>query len=289
MAAMTDADEERPSTRLRTTRARPVVVAIGGLDPSGGAGILADARAIAAAGAHPACVATALTVQSTAGCVDVAPVDGELLRAQLAHLVVAQPPAVVKLGALGSGAVANVIAQFLATCTCPIVVDPVAAASVAAPGGRPLADESARAILAERILPHGAILCANGPELEALAGAPVPGPEAAIDAARVLLDRGARAVLAKGGHWRSGDATDVLVRASGVTLLPAPRLDAADVHGTGCTLASLFAGRLAVLGDDDDDAHLLVAARWAKGVLFRALEAPVVVGEGQRVVRVEQG
>lgn len=286
---MSDADEERPSTRLRTSRARPVVLAIGGLDPSGGAGILADARAIAAAGAHPACVATALTVQSTAGCVDVAPVDAEVLRAQLAHLVQAQPPAVVKVGALGTGEVASVVAQFLATCTCPVVVDPVAAASVAAPGGRPLADPEARAILAGRILPHRVILCANGPELAALSGAPAEGPEAAIAAARLLLARGVRAVLAKGGHWTEGDATDVLVGAQRVTRLPAPRLDAADVHGTGCTLASLVAGRLAVLGDDDEDEALGAAARWAKGVLFRALEAPVVVGEGQRVVRVEQG
>jgi len=285
---MTDADDERPSTRLRASCARPVVLAVGGLDPSGAAGILADARAIAAAGAHPACVATALTVQSTAGCVDVAPVDPELLRAQLAHLAGAQPPAVVKLGALGAGEAARVVAQFLATCTCPVFVDPVAAASVAAPGGRPLADDAARAILALEILPRGVVVCANGPELEALTGAPAHGPDAAIAAARVLLDRGARAVLAKGGHWRSGDATDALVTGGGVTLLPAPRLDAADVHGTGCTLASLLAGRLAVLGASDDNA-LVAAARWAKGVLFRALEAPVVVGEGQRVVRVEQG
>jgi hydroxymethylpyrimidine/phosphomethylpyrimidine kinase len=286
---MAERDDERPSTRLRATRARPVVLAIGGLDPSGGAGIVADARAIAASGAHPACVATALTVQSTAGCVDVAPVEAEVLRAQIAHLVAAQAPAVVKIGALGGGEVARVVAQFLATCTCPVIVDPVSAASVAAPGGRPLADAAARAILASEIVPRGVIVCANGPELEALTGAPAGAPGAAIEAARVLLGRGARAVLAKGGHWVAGDATDALVSVSSVTLLPAPRLDAADVHGTGCTLASLFAGRLAVLGGDDDDARLAEAARWAKGVLFRALEAPVVVGEGQRVVRVEQG
>jgi hydroxymethylpyrimidine/phosphomethylpyrimidine kinase len=286
---MTDADEERPSTRLRTSRTRPVVLAIGGLDPSGGAGILADARAIAAAGAHPACVVTTLTVQSTAGCADVAPVEAEVLRAQLVHLVQAQPAAVVKVGALGTGEVAHVVAQFLATCTCPVIVDPVAAASVAAPGGRPLADPEARAILAERILPRGVIVVANGPELAALSGAPAARPEAAVAAAKILLARGVRAVLAKGGHWVEGDATDVLVGARRVTRFPAPRLDATDVHGTGCTLASLVAGRLAVLGDDDDDEALAAATRWAKGVLFRALEAPVVVGEGQRVVRVEQG
>jgi hydroxymethylpyrimidine/phosphomethylpyrimidine kinase len=281
------ADSERPSTRWRAARSRPVVLAIGGLDPSGGAGVAMDASAIAAAGAHPCVLVTALTVQSTKGCADVEPVAEPVFRAQLAHLVAAQNPAVVKLGALGAAGVAEAVAEFLATYTGLVVVDPVASASVAV-AGRPLASEGAREVLLQRILPRATVLCANGPELAALSGLPSVDLDSSVLASRALVARGARAVYAKAGHWLTPAADDALVFADATHVFSAPRLDVADVHGTGCALASLLAGRLALLGGHDD-ATLVEASRWAKGVLFRALETPIVVGEGQRVVRIEQG
>ena len=280
-AAMFDRREPASTTR-------PVVLAIGGFDPSGGAGILADVRAIAVAGAHPTALVTAATVQSTAGCGEVAPVEARLLRAQLERLVAAQPPDVVKLGALGDRATAEVVAAFLASYTGPVFVDPVATASRhAEPGhGHALATPEARAVLVDRIIPRGVVVCANAPELAALSGLPCTGPASAEVAAHVVLARGARAVLAKGGHWTAGDATDLLVLPKSTHALPAPRLDASDVHGTGCTLASLAAGRLA-MSRRADDASLVEAVRWAKAALTLALTTPVVVGEGQRVVRLE--
>jgi hydroxymethylpyrimidine/phosphomethylpyrimidine kinase len=265
------------------------VLAIGGLDPSGGAGIAMDVAAVAGAGAHACVVVSALTVQSTAGCADVEPVAASTFRAQLAHLVKAQPPDVVKLGALGSEAVTEAVAEFVAEYTGMLVVDPVAAASVAHEGtGRPLATEASRAVLRTKILPHATVLCANGPELASLAGLPAFDLDSAVLASRALVARGVRAVYAKAGHWTTSAADDALVFADATHVFPAPRLDVADVHGTGCALASLLAGRLALLGNSDD-ASLVEASRWAKGVLFRALETPIVVGEGQRVVRIEQG
>jgi hydroxymethylpyrimidine/phosphomethylpyrimidine kinase len=266
-----------------------VVLAIGGLDPSGGAGVTMDAAAVAAAGAHPCVLVSALTVQSTAGCVDVEPVAGEIFRAQLAHLVVAQPPAVIKLGALGSAEIAEAVAEFVASYTGAVIVDPVAAASVTgARPGRPLASEASRAVLRTRIVPRATVVCANGPELASLSGLPAEDLESAVVAARALVARGVRAVYAKAGHWATPRSDDVLVFADATHVFPAPRLDVADVHGTGCALASLLAGRLALLGTGDD-ASLVEASRWAKGVLFRALENPIVVGVGQRVVRFERG
>ena len=105
--------------------------------------------------------------------------------------------------------------------------------------------------------------------------------------ARVVIEQGARAVYAKSGHWPTTDANDVIVFRDTTFVLPAPRLDASDVHGTGCTLASLWAGRLAFAGDASQGS-IADAARWAKGFLFRALESAIVVGDGQRVVRLER-
>ncbi len=283
------AESERPSTRWRAARRRPIVLTIGGLDPSGGAGVTMDTAAVTAAGAHACVLVSALTLQSTAGCLDVEPVAGGVFRAQLAHLVAAQPPAVVKLGALGSGDVADAVAEWLVGYTGMVVVDPVATASVAgARPGRPLASEEAREVLRKRILPRATVLCANGPELATLSGLPAVDLDSAVLASRELVARGPRAVYAKAGHWQTTTADDALIFADATHVFAAPRLDVADVHGTGCALASLLAGRLALLGAGDD-AALVEAARWAKGVLFRALETPIVVGHGQRVVRFERG
>ncbi len=286
---MPKSEADRPSVRWRVARSRPSVLAIGGFDPSGGAGILMDARAISAAGAHPTALVTALTIQSTAGCVDVAPVDAETFRSQLEHLVSAQPPLVVKLGALGSADIAQIVANYLAESPCLVVLDPVAAPSVHAGNapGRPLATDAARAIVRNEILPRGVLLCANGMELEALSGLKVVDTTTAIAAARVVIEHGARAVYAKSGHWPTTDANDVIVFRDTTCVLPAPRLDASDVHGTGCTLASLWAGRLAFAGDTSQGS-IADAARWAKGFLFRALESAIVVGDGQRVVRLDR-
>src|SRR5581483_7931960 len=105
------------------------------------------------------------------------------------------------------------------------------------------------------------------------------------DAARELARRGARAVLVKGGHLAGPSAIDVLAVGGEVVELRARRLPALDVHGTGCTFASLVAGRLAVREGDGVDAAVLVGAvRWAKRVHHAALGRAARVGDGMRVL-----
>ena len=99
------------------------VLAIGGLDPGGGAGILADARAIQAAGAFACAVASVLTVQSTRGLRRVVPVDARVWVAQARVVLADQNVRAIKTGALGSAA--NVRAAAKLAGRVPLVVDPV--------------------------------------------------------------------------------------------------------------------------------------------------------------------
>jgi hydroxymethylpyrimidine/phosphomethylpyrimidine kinase len=267
--------------------ALPCVVAIGGLDPGGGAGLAADLRAIAATGAFGCAVASLVTVQSTAGVRAVRPLDAPLLRAQIEEVLRHQRVRAVKVGALGSAANVRTVARLLerigGRTALPVVVDTPIRPS-RGERARLTSDEAVSA-LARDLLPRATLLTVNAAEAQILLGEPVRTVADAREAARALARRGARAVLVKGGHLAGPRAIDVLAVGSEVVELRARRVPALDAHGTGCTFASLVAGRLATRGDDDVDGEAVVGAvRWAKRVHHAALCRAVRVGDGMRVL-----
>lgn len=213
------------------------VLVLAGLDPSGGAGLLADAEAIRALGLRPLCVATALTVQTTRHALQFQPVAPLLVQDAARALLLEEDVRAIKIGMVGAPQVARAIDDLLrekaAWSGLPRVVDPVLAASSGAAlfkgAGGP------EAYLA---LMQGAIATPNLDEAEALTGTREQGA-----AAKALLSRGAKAALVKGGHL-AGDAVDLLLDAEGEHALSAPRL-AASRRGTGCRLASALAAGLA--------------------------------------------
>ena len=241
------------------------VLVAAGLDPSGGAGLLADAAALAAVGAEAYGVATALTAQGARGAASMEPVPPALLEAQLDALLARgnERPRALKTGMLGSAANAALLADRFARPPLrplPLVVDPVLAATSGLPlldtGGRPPLE-----VLAP-LLERATLLTPNWPELEALAGGRLDGDAEAVAAARALP---ARAVLVKGGH-REGAPVDLLVRGRRVVRLPGRRRPV-TARGTGCRLASAAAGLLA------RGLPLEEAVRDAKRLVERYLDA----------------
>jgi hydroxymethylpyrimidine/phosphomethylpyrimidine kinase len=244
----------------------PGVLVAAGLDPSGGAGLTADAAALLAVGARALPVATALTVQGAGGAYGAEAVPAPLVRAQVEGLLEGRGVRVraVKTGMLATAEIAAVLAELLAhprLARAPLVLDPVLAAS----SGLPLFDpgpRTAREALAP-LLARAALVTPNLPELAALAGAELRDDDAAVEAARAL---GARAVLVKGGH-RRGAPVDLLVTRRDVTRF-AGRRRPGTARGTGCRLASAVAGLLA-RGERLPD-----AVRAAKRLVERYLDAP---------------
>jgi len=221
------------------------VLAIGGLDPSGGAGILRDAAEIEAAGCRALAVATSLTVQSALAFRRHQPVEPSLLAEQLEVLAHQGPPDAIKLGMLATGALVDVVAAFLAEVGAPIVVlDPVLGASA----GGTLLDDQGIDRLQDALLPTVTVLTPNVPELHRLFGldaALLPGD--ALEAALEMLRLGLPCdLLLKGGHRPAPDTgTDLLVTADGVLAFPPSQALAGTAHGTGCTFASALTGALA--------------------------------------------
>ena len=205
----------------------PAVLVLAGLDPSGGAGLLADAEAIRAMGARPLCVATALTVQTTRAARSFKLVDAALIAESVRALLEEEEVRAIKIGMVGDASNARAIRALLPQGV-PVVVDPVLAAS----SGTPLFSGRPRELLE---LARGAVLTPNLAEAEALLEGPAD--------ARTLLARGPAAVLLKGGHL-PGPPTDVLALPANTESFSAGRIPV-KARGTGCRLASAIAAGLA--------------------------------------------
>jgi hydroxymethylpyrimidine/phosphomethylpyrimidine kinase len=235
---------------------------IAGSDSCGGAGLEADLKTFAALGVYGACAVTAITAQNTRAVIAAYEIPAPLVAQQVDAVLDDVGADAIKTGMLSSAAVVEVVAQRLAGHDARhIVVDPVI---VAKDGTRLLDDDGVRA-LREKLLPLAALVTPNAPEAEALTGRRVSSPDEAAQAARQLVDMGARAALIKGGHL-AGPAMDVLFDGADEIVLRTPRLAGAPVHGTGCVLSAAIAAHLA-RGEALRD-----AVAGARDFLQRALE-----------------
>jgi len=243
--------------------ATPCVLVFAGHDPSGGAGLLADVEAIGAAGARALAVPTALTAQTLRRMHGFQPLSPQLAIQTARALCEEEPVRAIKVGMVGTPAMARAIAGLLAEAHLPAVIDPVLAASSGGTLFQGTA-EVARAVYAE--LFAGAIATPNALEAQVLLSlAEPPRSAAALEtAARELVRRGARAALVKGGHAEGPESVDVLCDGDRCVALAAPRLDK-TARGTGCRLASALAAGLA-LGRGLED-----AARAAKAMVLEHL------------------
>ena len=217
------------------------VLAIGGSDSSGGAGVQADIKTITLLGGYAASAITAVTVQDTHRIHAIHPIPPDLIVAQARAGLDDIGADAIKTGMLGDKAVVEAIADLLADMAVPIVIDPVMAATT----GAALLDDDAVEALRGRLIPLAALLTPNAPEAERLTGLIVTTTDDLRRAGEALLGLGARAVLMKGGHVPGDSVTDVLIPPSGETLFTSARIATRHSHGTGCTLASACAVGLA--------------------------------------------
>ncbi len=225
----------------------PVCLVLGGFDPSGGAGVLVDVKALHDTGSRSVVVITANTVQNLRKMTRMEPTDPGFLREQLALLSEDFRVHAVKVGLVPSFSHAKVILDFLQSLPAdlPVVYDPVLRASA----GYDLYNGDPGDL--RELIHVSSIVTPNVPELASLTFLPVDTVEQRRLAASRLLGWGARAVLVKAGHLSGADATDELLVGSGtsaephVIRFPMPRLAILPTRGTGCCLASQICGFLA--------------------------------------------
>jgi hydroxymethylpyrimidine kinase/phosphomethylpyrimidine kinase len=185
-----------------------VILAFGGFDPSGGAGILMDAKAIQAAGGYAVAVPSCLAVQTPSAFDRIYPLSRAAIERALAAAAKSHAVRAVKIGMVGTRPAAEAIRHFLERHPrLPVVLDPVLRASS---GGALLA---ASALPAYRVLlSRTSLLTPNLAEIEKILDRKIERFGEAILAARDLAKAAGAAVLVKGGHfpWKGRRGTDIL-------------------------------------------------------------------------------
>ncbi len=240
---------------------------IAGVDPSGGAGIVADVKTMSALGTYACAVIAALTAQNTRGVTGVLPVSPDFVQQQIDTLFDDVHIDSVKIGMLGQEPVTRVVAERLAYWMPDhIVLDPV----MVAKSGDVLLDKPAISTLREALIPLSTVITPNLPEAGVLLG------ERAADSLkdmyrvaerlRKLMDHHRQVwVLLKGGHLPGNDTIDLLTDGDRMIEIPGRRIDTANTHGTGCTLSAALCALIPGTGDVPE------AARLAKAYIEKAI------------------
>lgn len=220
----------------------PRVLSIAGTDPTGGAGIHADLKAIAANGGYGMAVVTALVAQNTRGVRSIHTPPTDFLRELLDAVSDDVDIDAVKIGMLGTVDVIREVRSWLSRVDVPVtVLDPV----MVAKSGDRLLDADAESALID-LLPLVDLVTPNLPELAILAGeSEAASCEEALRQARSVSERHGVAVLAKGGHLSGEAVPDALVEGERVTEFSGARIPTKNTHGTGCSLSSAIATRRA--------------------------------------------
>lgn len=256
----------------------PNILSIAGTDPTGGAGIQADLKSIAAAGGYGMCVVTSLVAQNTQGVRDIHTPPQEFLRAQLDAVFDDVQVDAVKIGMLGDATTTATVSEFLSSHPVPVVVvDPV---MVATSGDRLLTADAEDA-LRQFVRDHATVVTPNIPELAVLASAqPAATFDEALEQGKAYAAQSGVAVVVKGGHLQGDSAANALVTPSGeVRVAEVPRVETKNTHGTGCSLSSALATRLALDSTSDADALTWVST-WLHEAIAHADELNVGTGHG---------
>jgi hydroxymethylpyrimidine/phosphomethylpyrimidine kinase len=251
----------------------PVALTIAGSDSGGGAGIQADLKTMEAVGAFGTSVVTAVTAQNTRGVASshVLPIDE--IEAQLDAVREDFALAAAKTGMLATAEVVDLVTAFARGFDGPLVVDPV---MVAASGDRLLTPEAETAY--EDLVAEATLVTPNADEAAVLAGVHPEDAATQREAGEALVDVGAEGALVKGGHVPGDEVRDVLVTPDGSETFAHPRIDTGATHGSGCTLSSAVAARLAQ-GD-----ALSAAVDYGTDLLSRAVRYHHAVGGGPGAV-----
>jgi hydroxymethylpyrimidine/phosphomethylpyrimidine kinase len=264
---MTDTRRQRLPVSL------PVALTVAGSDSGGGAGIQADLKTMEAHGAFGTSVLTAVTAQNTLGVEDTHVLPPAQVRAQYRAVVDDLDVGAIKTGMLATSDIVETVTDLFTDYDGPVVVDPV---MVAASGDRLLSEDAEAAY--DDLIADATLVTPNADEAEVLTGRTLESPEDARAAGEDLLARGAEAALMKGGHLGGDVVVDTLVTDDGVERFEHPRVDTDATHGSGDTLASAIAARLAA------GATLADAVEAGTTFMERAVRYGLDVGEGPGAV-----
>jgi hydroxymethylpyrimidine/phosphomethylpyrimidine kinase len=248
----------------------PVILTLGGFDPTAGAGVLADLKTFAAHNCYGVAAITALSIQNTQGVTSVLPLPPASVKESIAPLLADLNLTATKIGMLANRANAEVAEEILSSNpTLLSVLDPARRST----SGVILLDDQGFIFLRERLLSRVTVITPNLAEAAELTGLAVENVDGMKKAAARLIEMGARAAVITGGHLEK--PTDVCFDGKEISTFVGDRVKPDNTHGTGCTFAAAIAANLA-LGRQLADAVML-----AKAYVTEAIRKAYAVGSGR--------
>ena len=218
------------------------ILVIAGSDSSGGAGIQADIKTVTTLGGYAMTAITAVTTQNTKRVKSVVPINPKEIEKQILFTCADIKPNGIKIGMLHSSQVINAVANALKKVkVSKIVLDPV----MIAKGGAKLINNKAIEVLEKKLIKQSFLITPNIPEAEVLSKMKINTQEDMIYAGSILINKGAKNVLIKGGHLKSRFVRDVLINKKEIKIFKNKRIETKNTHGTGCTLSSAITTYLA--------------------------------------------
>ncbi len=260
----------------------PVCLTIAGLDPSGGAGIIADIKTFSAFGCFATAAVSSITFQNTTGVFGAAHQTAEAVRRQVEPVIDDYEIAALKTGMLPTREVIEEVARLVGKMKgARFVVDPV----VRSTSGFDLIDDAALRSLIEFLFPLSDLVTPNLPEAERITGISITTTDDIHAAAKAIQSMGARNVLIKGGHAGNDQgppqkAIDHLFPGGAVYVYESELIETTATHGTGCTLAAAIVANLA-LGKELKDAVGI-----AKEFVTRAIRTAPMLGHGHSPINI---
>ncbi len=259
-----------------------ICLTIAGLDPSGGAGIIADIKTFSAFGCFATAAIASITFQNTTGVFGAVHQTAETIRGQVEPLLKDFQIAAVKTGMLPTREVIEETARLIReNGLANVVVDPV----VRSTSGFDLIDEASLQALIEMLFPISTIVTPNIQESERITGTTIRAEADIENAAQRMQSMGAKNVLIKGGHFEAETlvkqkALDYLFTPGEKTVFEADYIDTTATHGTGCTLAAAIAANLAL------DKDLKDAVSISKKFVAEAIRTAPNLGHGHSPVNI---
>jgi hydroxymethylpyrimidine kinase/phosphomethylpyrimidine kinase len=267
----------------------PVCLTIAGLDPSGGAGIIADIKTFSRFGCFATAAISSLTFQNTTGVFGAVHQTAASIRGQIQPVIDDFDVAAIKTGMLPTAETIQAVAALVRRNQLRnLVVDPV----VRSTSGFDLIDESALKSLIETLFPLATLVTPNLPEAERITGIAILSEEDIEPAARLMQSMGVQNVLIKGGHAlgkqevkqqsepKVRKAKDFLFVGDDVHVFEADLIETTSTHGTGCTLSAAIAANLA-LGKD-----LIESVRVSKEFVIEAIRTAPGLGNGASPINI---
>ncbi|MHA1131947.1 MAG: bifunctional hydroxymethylpyrimidine kinase/phosphomethylpyrimidine kinase [Candidatus Helarchaeota archaeon] len=219
-----------------------IALTIAGSDSSAGAGIQADIKTFAVHKVYGVSVVTAITAQNTTKVSEIFKIPPEIVEAQLDALLEDMSINALKTGMLVTSEIVELVVRKVQGLDIPIVVDPISKAGT----GKVLLENAAMDTLIKKLIPISDLVIPNIMEAERLAGIKLGSESELRDAAEKILNKGAKAVLIKGGHLSSKKAVDFLLTKNGTRqIFQKVRYSGQDRHGSGCVLSAAITANLA--------------------------------------------